>query len=83
MVKELEGQEMSFMDLDNKMMELGFCTVFGSGAEHDIHDDQNVVYTSTSTSHSDVQIFFKILHDHGEDEDETSFTLKIIKVENF
>lgn len=35
-VKKLEGQEMSFLQLDNRMIELGYFSVFGSGAEHNI-----------------------------------------------
>ena len=38
-VKTLEGQEMSFMELDNVMIALGYHTVFGRGAEQDIHDN--------------------------------------------
>lgn len=82
-VKKLEGQEMSFLELDNRMIELGYFSVFGSGAEHNIHEDQNVVYTSRDTMECEVQFFFVIIHDHGENEDETSFILKIIKVDKF
>lgn len=82
-VKKLEGQEMSFLQLDNRMIELGYFSVFGSGAENNIHEDQNIVYTSRNTMECEVQIFFMIIHDHGENEDETSFILKIIKVDKF
>ena len=82
-VKKLEGQEMSFLELDNRMIELGYFSVFGSGAEHDIHEDKNIVSTSRDTMACEVQIFFMITHDHGEDENETTFILKIIKVDKF
>lgn len=57
-------------DLDNFMMESGYYSVFDDGVTADIKQDGNVVYTATDSNECEVQIFFEITTDNGEDEAE-------------
>ena len=79
--KELVGKEMSFMELDNFMMENGYRTVFESGIGENIQEDGNVVYTAEDTLEDEVQIFFNVLESTEENSD--IFTLKVTSVEEF
>nr|DAZ39867.1 MAG TPA: hypothetical protein [Caudoviricetes sp.] len=81
--KELLNEEMSFTDLDNFMMENGYYTVFDEGATFDIKWCKNVIYTATDTNEAEVQIFFEITTDNGEDEAEEAFYLKVTDVQEF
>lgn len=81
--KELVNEEMSFMELDNFMMENGYYTVFDEGATFDIKLGKNVIYTATDTNEAEVQIFFEITTDNGEDEAEEAFYLKVTDVQEF
>jgi hypothetical protein len=81
--KELLNEEMSFTDLDNFMMESGYYSVFDDGATENIKQDKNVVYTATDSNECEVQIFFEITIDNGEDEAEEAFYLKVTDVQEF
>lgn len=81
--KELLNEEMSFTDLDNFMMENGYYTVFDEGTTFDIKWCKNVIYTATDTNEAEVQIFFEITTDNGEDEAEEAFYLKVTDVQEF
>lgn len=81
--KELVNEEMSFTDLDNFMMESGYYSVFDDGATENIKQDKNVVYTATDSNECEVQIFFEITTDNGEDEAEEAFYLKVTDVQEF
>ena len=81
--KELLNEEMSFADLDNFMMESGYYSVFDDGATENIKQDGNVVYTATDSNECEVQIFFEIVTDNGEDEAEEAFFLAIKDVQEF
>ena len=81
--KELLNEEMSFVQLDNFMMENGYYSVFDDGVTEDIKRDENVVYTATDSNECEVQIFFNITVDNGEDEAEEAFILKVIDVQAF
>lgn len=81
--KELLNEEMSFTDLDNFMMESGYYSVFDDGATENIKQDGNVVYTATDSNECEVQIFFDITTDNGEDEAEEAFYLKVTDVQEF
>ena len=81
--KELLNEEMSFTDLDNFMMESGYYSVFDDGVTADIKRDGNVVYTATDSNECEVQIFFEITIDNGEDEAEEAFYLKVTDVQEF
>lgn len=78
--KELLNEEMSFTDLDNFMMESGYYSVFDDGATENIKQDKNVVYTATDSNECEVQIFFEITIDNGEEE---AFYLKVTDVQEF
>ena len=79
----LLGKEMSFLFLDNTMYNNGYYTVFDSGVTKDIKNDLNVVYTAMDTNAAEVQIFFEITADNGEDEVEEAFDLKVIDIQEF
>ena len=81
--KELLNEEMSFTDFDNFMMESGYYSVFDDGATENIKQDGNVVYTATDSNECEVQIFFEITIDNGEDEAEEAFYLKVTDVQEF
>lgn len=81
--KELVNEEMSFTELDNFMMENGYYSVFDDGVTADIKQDGNVVYTATDYNECEVQIFFEITTDNGEDEAEEAFYLKVTDVQEF
>lgn len=55
--KELVNEEMSFIDLDNFMMESGYYSVFDDGATENIKQDKNVVYTATDSNECEVQSY--------------------------
>lgn len=80
---ELLNEEMDFYKLDNFMMVNGYYSVFDDGVTADIKQDGNVVYTATDSNECEVQIFFEITIDNGEDEAEEAFVLKITGVEKF
>ena len=81
--KELKGNEYSFEELDNFMMENGYYSVFGDGVTNDIKEDKNVVYTATDTNECEVKINFEITINNGEDEIGEAFYLKVIDIEKF
>lgn len=80
---ELIGKELSFIELDNKMMSNGFYSVFNDGVTENIKEDKNVVYTSTETNEAEISISFNITIDNAEDEVPEAFYLEVLQVENF
>lgn len=80
---ELVNEEIDFSDLDNKMMESGYLSVCHDGVTSNIKFDKNVVYAAEDTGESEVQIFFEIVVDNGEDEVEEAFILKVLDVVEF
>lgn len=54
--KELVNEEMSFVELDNFMMDAGYYSVFDDGVTENIKQDKNVVYTATDSNECEVQI---------------------------
>ncbi|WP_343349186.1 hypothetical protein [Terrisporobacter petrolearius] len=86
---ELVAKEMSFMELDNYMMQKGFYSVWDDGITESIKQDKNVIYTCQDIKNDvvvneiSVQIFFDITIDNGKDEAEESFYMKIEKIEEY
>ena len=86
---ELVGEEMSFMKLDNYMMQEGFYSVWDDGITENIKQDKNVIYTcqeienDTVTNEISVQIFFDITINNGKNEAEESFYMKIKRIEKY
>lgn len=80
--KELLGQEMNFIELDNYMMSEGFYSVFDDGATDNIKECENVAYMSKESGEWEVLISFKIIKDNEDDEPEENFVMKITEVEN-
>ena len=87
MLKELktnlEGKEISFVDLDNYMMQKGFYSVFDDGVTSDIKECKNVIYTGKESKEVEIIIHFTITIDSGEDEDDSTFYIIINEVDNF
>ena len=75
--KELLGQEMDFVELDNYMMSEGFYSVFDDGATDNIKECENVAYMSKESGEWEVLISFKIIKDNEDDEPEENFVMKI------
>lgn len=86
---ELVAKEMSFMELDNYMMQKGFYSVWDDGITESIKQDKNVIYTCQDIKNDvvvneiSVQIFFDITIDNGKDEAEESFYMKIEEIEEY
>lgn len=79
--KELVGKEISFMELDNFMVESGYVSEGGNGIGEHIQNDENVVYMADDTEEYEVQIFFEVLESDEERSD--IFTLKVTSVGEF
>ena len=81
MLKELktnlEGKEISFIDLDNYMMKKGFYSVFDDGVTNDIKECGTVVYTGKESKEAEIIIHFTITIDSGKDEDDSNFYMFI------
>lgn len=82
-VKNLIGKEMTFSDFDNEMENIGYYSISDDGVTGQIKVDGNAVYTAKETSECEVQVFFTITFDGGEDESANSFILKVEEVEEF
>lgn len=79
--KKLIGKEISFMELDNFMIESGYRSVFEDGIGENVQEDGNVVYMGADTLEDEVQIYLAVLE--ANEEDSSSFTLKVTSVEEF
>lgn len=79
--KELVGKEISFMELDNFMMESGYRSVFEDGIGENVQEDGNVVYTAEDTLEEEIQIYLEVLE--SSEEDSNNFKLKVTGVEEF
>lgn len=79
--RDLENREMSFVDLDNYMMEHGFYSVFNDGVTDNIKECGNVVYTGLESNEAEVIIHFTITIDSAEDESEEHFYMLINKID--
>ena len=86
-VNELNGmilnQEYGFMELDGIMEDSGYYSVLNDGTTKNIKNDFNIVYTAKDTCEAEVQIFFEIIVNNGEDEVEEAFDLKVIDIQEF
>ena len=80
---DLGGKELSFIELDNYMVEHDYYSVLDDGIINQIKQDESVIYTNRITNEADIQIFFNIICNNGADEVEESFEIKIIEVEQF
>lgn len=79
----LGGKELSFIELDNYMVEHGYYSVLDDGIINQIKQDESVIYTNRTTNEADIQILFFIVCDNGADEVEESFVIKIMEIEKF
>lgn len=83
MKNELIGRELSYMDLDNYMVQAGYYSNFDDGIAYDIKKDGNTVYVAKDSCEAEVQIFFDITIDSAEDEVEEAFCMRVTDVEKF
>ena len=72
-----------FGDLDSFMTNNGYYSVLDDGVTEAVKRDKNVVYTATDSNECEVQIFFEIVIDNGEDEAEEAFILRVTDVQEF
>ena len=77
------NQEYGFMELDGIMEDSGYYSVLNDGTTKNIKNDLNVVYTAKDTCEAEVQIFFEITVNNGEDEVEEAFDLKVIDIQEY
>lgn len=80
--EELLNEEISFMNLDNKMMASGYYSVFNDGVTEDIKADGSVCYTALDTKSCEVIISFEITIDNAEDEADESFYMRVLNIES-
>lgn len=80
---DLGGKELSFIELDNYMVEHGYYSVLDDGIINQIKQDESVIYTNRITNEADIQILFIIDYNNGADEVEESFVIKVIEIEKF
>lgn len=80
---ELLNCEMSFVDLDNFMMDNGYYSIFDDNVTEQVKSSRSVVYTATDTNEAEIVISFDITIDNAEDEAETAFELKVTDIEEF
>ena len=78
--QELLNQTMNFMELDNYMMENGYCSVYDDGIVEYVKDDENVVYQGKDSLDWEIQISFEVDPD---DESDDNYTVTITNVVEF
>ena len=86
--QNLVGKELSFIELDNEMIKLGFHTEFDSGLDFDTIADSGVIlYTNNSTDESGwcnteeyAAIEFEVTAKHSDDEIDSATYIKITEV---
>lgn len=81
MLGKLQGKEMSFVDLDKRMVENGFYSVLDDGITADIKNDLRVAYTSTATNEVEMIVSFNITIDNSDDEAQEAFMINVISVD--
>lgn len=72
-----------FGDLDSFMTNNGYYSVLDDGVIEAIKRDKNIVYTAIDSNEHEVQVFFEIVIDNGEDEAEEAFILRVTDVQEF
>lgn len=76
---ELVGLELNCLELDNKMMSLGFYEEYDNYTE-ELLNDECIGYVSKKNTENVIIIDFKISIKHSEDEDVKATYLKITDV---
>ncbi len=86
-LRELVGMEMNILELDNRMMALGFLTEADSGVFENCIQDGNIVYSEITDDLGNVepsiQICFKVIIPASDDEIVLASVLKITSVDEF
>ena len=57
---ELLGMELTLIELDNRMMEKGYYTIFNEGVLEEVLKDGNAVYLSTEDNETEILVSFKV-----------------------
>lgn len=81
--EDLVNEELSFSDLDSKMVESGFYSVFGDGIATDVKFSKSVVYTLEDDIDQSVLLQLEITANNEDGEIEESFYLKVLDVEEY
>ena len=82
-LRNLKGLEFTFKDLDKKMVELGFYSMFEHGITSNVKFDRSIVYTGKGSDSCEIIIDFEITVDNDENEAENAFELLVTDVNNF
>lgn len=64
----LVGKEVSFLELDNIMIQEGFYSVLCDGVTQEMREYQNICFTNTKTEGAEIVIHFEIISDFGQGE---------------
>ena len=81
--ESLLNQELSIIELSNKLTALGCEDICYFGNWPDILSDGNVVVATDECGEEHIQIFFNVVFEAGEDETIEATIIKINKVEEF
>ncbi|MGL4672704.1 hypothetical protein [Cetobacterium sp.] len=78
---ELVNRELTLLDLDNKMIEMGYYTEFEGDVKAWLRDE-NVVYTKCSEEQEQVQVFFKVKYTADTKQENILATIvKVVSIE--
>ena len=81
--EKLVNEEMSVIELSNKLQTLGCEDICDFGNWTEILKDGNVVVATDECGDNHIQIFFKITIESGEDEVVEATEIKITNIENY
>lgn len=79
----LVNKEMSYIELDNEIMNSGYYSNFDDGTVEDVKENLNTVYTAKDTCECEIQIDFIITINNDTEESEEYFYLKVIDVTEY
>ena len=74
-LEQLLNKEMSFVELDNTMVKLGYNSENEWVNWDQVADDKQIAYTKDGEYHDTVE--FEVIFTHGEDEDTSATYIKI------
>ena len=81
--EKLVNEEMSVIELSNKLQTLGCEDICDFGNWTEILKDGNVVVATDECGDNHIQIFFEITIESGEDEVVEATEIKITNIENY
>lgn len=57
---ELLGTELTLMDLDNKMVEAGYYSIFDDGVLQEVLNDKNAIFLHSGDNETQLQVSFDV-----------------------